>query len=52
MTTCCDGLQCSGSYCGTHLCVPDGTACGGASGVVCCNDDCVGGVCGGPDSGL
>jgi len=44
---CCDGLQPTNGFCGTNACVPDGTPCGGDAGVVCCNDDCNGSVCGG-----
>jgi hypothetical protein len=47
-TPCCDGLSCNQGYCGTGACVPDGTSCGADAGNVCCNDDCVEGVCGGP----
>jgi hypothetical protein len=48
---CCDGLTCmpfgdaGRSYCGTNLCVPNGSACGGESGATCCADNCVNGVC-------
>ncbi len=47
---CCSGLACTsagdaGKFCGTNLCSPDGTVCGG--GTPCCNDDCIDGVCGG-----
>ena len=47
---CCNGLSCNAvdggvSYCGTNLCSPDTKPC--CSGVICCNDDCNNGTCGG-----
>ena len=44
--TCCNDLVCNDGYCGTSLCVPDTTPCDGTS-VVCCNDNCNNGTCGG-----
>jgi hypothetical protein len=50
---CCDNLACTKagdaglSYCGTNLCSPKGTACGGASDVTCCDESCNNGTCGG-----
>ena len=45
VAACCGGLACNAGFCGTNACVPDGTACGGDAGVVCCNDNCDGTVC-------
>jgi hypothetical protein len=48
---CCLGLKCmpfgdaGRSYCGTNLCVPNGSACGGDSNATCCDDNCVDGFC-------
>jgi hypothetical protein len=47
---CLAGLACNSGKCGTNACSPDGTACGpdvADGGVVCCNDDCNGTICGG-----
>jgi hypothetical protein len=46
MAGCCNGLACNQGYCGTSLCSPDTTDCTDPS-VVCCNDDCNNGTCGG-----
>jgi len=43
---CCNELPCNGGSCGTALCVPDTTPCTDPS-VVCCNDNCNNGTCGG-----
>jgi hypothetical protein len=50
---CCDNLGCTKagdaglSYCGTNLCAPTGTPCGGTSTVTCCDEACNNGTCGG-----
>jgi hypothetical protein len=43
---CNGGLSCTEGHCGTSACVPDGTGCGADAGVVCCNDNCNGAICG------
>ncbi len=46
VAACCNGLACNQGFCGTSLCSPDSTDCTDPS-VVCCNDNCNNGKCGG-----